>query len=188
MGLPYSSYAQLQIRTILALSPLLLSVANETGRAGTSLTLGRAGKHRHHASEVRRPYRPCPQRALRIGRQRSSTDNHGRCSCPLSCSISPSGAGQGLPKLGGLPGLMVKELLLAFIRESSPREASSDCEFCFPDDSRLRDGWRTGRDSSQPLWKINRLFLRFSRFASHRSPFAEWRAAHSVQLCQVTKH
>jgi len=36
--------------------------------------------------------RLCPQRALRMGRQRSSTDNHGSCPCPASCRVSPSGA------------------------------------------------------------------------------------------------
>jgi hypothetical protein len=36
--------------------------------------------------------RPCPERALRIGRQRSATENHGRGPCPPSCRISPSRA------------------------------------------------------------------------------------------------
>ena len=36
--------------------------------------------------------RPCPRRALTIGRQRSPTDNHGRCPCPPTCSIGPYGA------------------------------------------------------------------------------------------------
>src|SRR5215212_9081012 len=41
-----------------------------------------------------------PRRALTIGRKRSSTDNHGSCPCPPSCTISPSGAGRGcFPKL-----------------------------------------------------------------------------------------
>jgi hypothetical protein len=41
------------------------------------------------------PRRPCPKRALSTGPQRSSTDNHGRCPCRPSCSISPSGAVRG---------------------------------------------------------------------------------------------
>jgi hypothetical protein len=43
----------------------------------------------------RRPHRPCPGRALSIGRQRSSTDNHGRCQSPSSCRISRYGAVRG---------------------------------------------------------------------------------------------
>ena len=39
--------------------------------------------------------RPCPHRARRIGPQRSPTDNHGRCPCPPSCTITPSGAVRG---------------------------------------------------------------------------------------------
>jgi hypothetical protein len=39
---------------------------------------------------ARCPRRPCPRRALSIGRQGSSTDNHGPL--PPTCSISPSGA------------------------------------------------------------------------------------------------
>jgi hypothetical protein len=35
-------------------------------------------------SKLRRPRRPCPRRALSIGPQRSSTDNHGRSLCPPS--------------------------------------------------------------------------------------------------------
>ncbi len=47
-----------------------------------------------------RPRRPCPRRALRIGRQRSSTDNHGRCPCPPSCKDQPLRSGpRVLPKL-----------------------------------------------------------------------------------------
>ena len=42
-----------------------------------------------------------PRRALRIGRQRSPTDNHGRCSRPPSCSISPSGADRGASQARG---------------------------------------------------------------------------------------
>jgi hypothetical protein len=42
-----------------------------------------------------RPRRPCPRRALSIGRQRSFTDNHGRCPCPPSCRIGPNGAVRG---------------------------------------------------------------------------------------------
>jgi hypothetical protein len=38
---------------------------------------------------------PCPRRALRNGRRRSSTDNHGRCPCPPNRRISLSGAGRG---------------------------------------------------------------------------------------------
>jgi hypothetical protein len=45
--------------------------------------------------ELRRPRRPCPQHALSIGPQRSSTDNNGRCPCPASCSISPYRAVRG---------------------------------------------------------------------------------------------
>jgi hypothetical protein len=39
--------------------------------------------------EPGRPRRPCPRCALRIGRQRSSTDNHGPCPCLSTCRISP---------------------------------------------------------------------------------------------------
>jgi hypothetical protein len=39
--------------------------------------------------------RPCPRRALTIGRQRSFTDNHGRCPCRPSCRIAPDGAVRG---------------------------------------------------------------------------------------------
>jgi hypothetical protein len=42
-----------------------------------------------------RPRRPCPRRALTTGRQRSSTDNHGRYLGPPSWRISPSGAARG---------------------------------------------------------------------------------------------
>ena len=41
------------------------------------------------------PHRPCPGRALSIGRPRSFTDNKGRCVFPPSCGISPSGAVRG---------------------------------------------------------------------------------------------
>jgi hypothetical protein len=41
------------------------------------------------------PHRPCPGRALRIGRQRSFTDNKGRCVFPPSCRIAPYGAVRG---------------------------------------------------------------------------------------------
>jgi hypothetical protein len=45
-----------------------------------------------------RPHRRCPRRALTIGRQRSPTDNHGRCPCPPTCSIGPYGAARaGFP-------------------------------------------------------------------------------------------
>jgi hypothetical protein len=45
--------------------------------------------------EQRRPHRPCPRSALSIGRQRSSTDNHGSCPCPPTCRIRPHRAGRG---------------------------------------------------------------------------------------------
>jgi hypothetical protein len=41
------------------------------------------------------PHRPCPKRALSIGRQRSFTDNKGRCAFPPSCRITPYGAARG---------------------------------------------------------------------------------------------
>jgi hypothetical protein len=41
------------------------------------------------------PHRPCPKRALSIGRQRSFTDNKGRCAFPPSCRIAPYGAARG---------------------------------------------------------------------------------------------
>jgi TrwC relaxase len=41
------------------------------------------------------PHRPCPGRALSIGRQRSSTDNKGQCVAPPSCRIAPYGAVRG---------------------------------------------------------------------------------------------
>jgi hypothetical protein len=41
------------------------------------------------------PHRPCPGRALSIGRQRSFTDNRGRCVFPPSCRIAPYGAVRG---------------------------------------------------------------------------------------------
>jgi hypothetical protein len=44
---------------------------------------------------VTRSRRPCLRRALSIGRQRSSTDNHGRCPCLPSCRISPDRAVRG---------------------------------------------------------------------------------------------
>src|SRR5215217_934744 len=40
-------------------------------------------------------HRPCPGRALSIGRQRSFTDNKGRCVVPPSCRIAPYGAVRG---------------------------------------------------------------------------------------------
>jgi hypothetical protein len=44
--------------------------------------------------------RPCPRRALTIGRQRSPTDNHGRCPCSPTWSIRPSGTGRvSFPRL-----------------------------------------------------------------------------------------
>jgi hypothetical protein len=41
------------------------------------------------------PHRPCPGRALSIGRQRSFTDNKGRCVSPPSCRTAPYGAVRG---------------------------------------------------------------------------------------------
>jgi hypothetical protein len=41
------------------------------------------------------PYRPCPGRALSIGRQRSFKDNKGRCVFPPSCRIAPYGTVRG---------------------------------------------------------------------------------------------
>jgi hypothetical protein len=45
--------------------------------------------------------RPRPQRALTIGRQRSSTDNHGRCPCRPSCSIGRSERAEGASQARG---------------------------------------------------------------------------------------
>ena len=53
------------------------------------------GRSRGHS------YRPCPKRALSSGPQRSSTDNHGRCPCRPSCSISPSERAEGASQARG---------------------------------------------------------------------------------------
>jgi hypothetical protein len=46
------------------------------------------------------PHRPCPRRVLRIGRQRSFTDNKGRCMLPPSCPDRSIRSGpRELPKL-----------------------------------------------------------------------------------------
>ena len=51
--------------------------------------------------EHRRPPRPCPRRALHIGPQRSSTDNHGLCPCAPSCRIGPYRAVRGSSQARG---------------------------------------------------------------------------------------
>jgi hypothetical protein len=49
-------------------------------------------------------HRPCPERALSIGRQRSFTDNKSRCVFPPSCRIAPYGAVQEASQARGSPG------------------------------------------------------------------------------------
>jgi hypothetical protein len=72
------------------------------------------------------PHRPCPGRALRIGRQRSFTDNKGRCVFPPSSTIAPYGA------VGG--SFPSSRQLVAMVRASRTRpapqvdEADSYCE------------------------------------------------------------
>ena len=68
-----------------------LRAGGHRGRASPS---GRAGDHRR-SFEYRRPYRPCPRRALSTGQQRSATDHYGRCMCPPSRTISPYEADRG---------------------------------------------------------------------------------------------
>jgi hypothetical protein len=68
------------------------ALANEaTGRRDRASPSGQAGRRRPagFAQVV------IAGRALSIGRQRSTTDNHGSCPCPPSCRITPSGAGRG---------------------------------------------------------------------------------------------
>jgi hypothetical protein len=52
-------------------------------------------------SEPRRPRRPCPRRALSIGQQRSSTDNHGRCPCSPNCRSARPERSEGASQARG---------------------------------------------------------------------------------------
>jgi hypothetical protein len=61
----------------------------------TGLTLPPSCCHRCQAPSHVHPHRPCPGRALSIGRPRSSTDNKGQCVSPPSCRIAPHGAVRG---------------------------------------------------------------------------------------------
>jgi hypothetical protein len=75
-----------------SLAVLARALAGDAGVASEPHPPAELVANRH---EDGRPRRPCPRRALTIGRQRSSTDNHGSCPCPPSCRVSPPRAAPG---------------------------------------------------------------------------------------------